>query len=52
MTAAEVASLLKVSRQTVSTWAQDGTLRGHKVGSAWRFWRRDVMTLLGDGPTP
>lgn len=46
LTATEVADLLRVSRSTVSRWAQTGVLDGIRIGSMWRFRREDVEELL------
>lgn len=42
LTVPEVAELLKLSEKTVYRLAQRHELPGFKVGSAWRFLRRDI----------
>lgn len=42
LTVPEVAELLKLSPKTVYRLAQRRELPGFKVGSAWRFLRRDI----------
>jgi excisionase family DNA binding protein len=50
LTTHEVAHLLRLSEQRIRQMAADKSLRSHKVGNKWRFWRDDVTALLGDGP--
>ncbi len=50
MTTEEVAGLLRLSEQRVRQMAATGELRSHKTGSKWRFWRDDVLRLVGNGP--
>lgn len=46
LTADEAAVLLRVSTKTVLTLARAGALPGEKVGRAWRFLKRDVLTYV------
>lgn len=46
LTTVEVAELLRVHRQTIIRWAQDGTIPAIRVGRDWRFRRSDVEQLL------
>jgi excisionase family DNA binding protein len=45
LTAAEAASLLRVSTKTLLRLARSGALPGQKVGRAWRFVRGDLLTF-------
>ena len=47
MTTQEVARLLKLHPITVINRCKDGTLPGYKLGSVYRFTRKDVERLLG-----
>jgi excisionase family DNA binding protein len=49
MTTSEVAELFRVEPLTIQRWIKAGQLEGHRVGREWRFWRSDVMALLGRG---
>ena len=42
MTLEEVAKYLKVTPQTIYTWAQDGKIPAAKLGKEWRF-RKSVI---------
>lgn len=42
----QVMSYLKIGRTTLDRLMKEGRLKGHKVGSTWRFYRRDVRRLL------
>jgi len=42
MTLEEVAKYLKVTPQTIYTWAQDGRIPAAKLGKEWRF-RKSVI---------
>jgi excisionase family DNA binding protein len=48
MTAAEVASLLKVSISVVRRWTREGRLKGYKLGGKgdWRYLKTGVITFL------
>jgi PTS system nitrogen regulatory IIA component len=42
MTVEEVADYLRVSERTVYEWAQHGQIPAGKLGTAWRFKRREI----------
>jgi excisionase family DNA binding protein len=42
MTLKEVAEYLHLNERTVYKWAQEGTIRGSKLGSTWRFRRTEI----------
>ena len=42
MTLEEIAKYLKVTPQTIYTWAQDGKIPAAKLGKEWRF-RKSVI---------
>lgn len=42
LTIVELASFLKLKRQTLYRWAQKGKIPGAKIGKEWRF-RRSVV---------
>lgn len=46
LTTAEVADLLRVTRQTLTRWRKDGKLPAVKIGRLVRFKRSDVEALL------
>jgi len=46
LTLDEVASLLKVSKQTVYNMVHDGRLTSNKCGRQWRFSKEDIENLL------
>lgn len=46
LTAAEVASLLRVTSPTIYRWADDGTLPSVRVGGVVRFRRADIEAAL------
>lgn len=46
LTAADAASLLRVSSKTVLSLARAGVLPGEKVGRAWRFLKSDVLAYV------
>jgi excisionase family DNA binding protein len=46
LTADEAALLLRVSTKTILALARDGTIRGEKVGRAWRFLRSDLIAYV------
>jgi nitrogen PTS system EIIA component len=48
MTLEEVADYLRVSERTVSEWAQKGDLPGGKLGTSWRFMRKDVERWVAE----
>lgn len=45
----EVASLLKVSRETVYNWLRSGKLKGVKVFNFWRIPESELKRLLHSG---
>jgi excisionase family DNA binding protein len=46
ITAAEIAEMLRVEQNTVSTWCNTGRLDGTKVGREWRIPAEAVWPLL------
>jgi excisionase family DNA binding protein len=42
LTITELAEWLKIAEKTLYSHAQKGIIPGFKVGSAWRFRRRDI----------
>jgi len=42
----ELAVYLKLKKQTIYNWLNQGKISGMKVGGVWRFDRRDVDTWL------
>src|SRR5579884_4247819 len=48
LTFKEAMSFLRVSRSTLYRLMWSGQLRGHKVGSTWRFHRQDLLALVAD----
>jgi excisionase family DNA binding protein len=42
LTFKEAMSFLRISRSTLYRLMWSGKITGHKVGSTWRFYRRDV----------
>jgi excisionase family DNA binding protein len=48
LTCAEVAKLLRVSRETVRQLAAAGELPGRKIGRAWRFPKSAVESFAFD----
>ena len=46
LTLSEVASLLRVSHQTIYNMIKDGRLKGHKVGREWRFIKKDIDAYI------
>jgi len=47
LTAQEVAEFARVRERTIYQMAKDGRLKGHKVGRGWRFYREDVLEVVG-----
>ena len=47
LTFKEAMSYLRVSRSTLYRLMWSGQLRGHKVGSTWRFYREDLRACVG-----
>jgi excisionase family DNA binding protein len=48
LTFKETMDFLRVSRSTLYRLMWAGQLRGHKVGSTWRFHRQDLLSLVAD----
>ena len=48
LTFKETMDFLRVSRSTLYRLMWAGQLRGHKVGSTWRFRRQDLLALVAD----
>lgn len=48
LTFKETMDFLRVSRSTLYRLMWAGQLRGHKVGSTWRFYRQDLLALVAD----
>ena len=42
----ELAEYLKLKKQTIYNWLNQGKISGMKVGGVWRFDRRDIDTWL------
>lgn len=51
LTPPEVMALLKVSRQTLFRWRQDGTLDAVRIGRLVRYRREDVDALYSPAPS-
>ncbi len=50
LTAAEVASLLRISRATIYTYLKRGNLKGRKVGRRRLFTRDEITSFAGFDP--
>lgn len=48
MTLEEVADYLRISERTVYDWAQKGDIPCGKIGTAWRFLRKDIEKWVAD----
>ncbi|MDD5408920.1 MAG: helix-turn-helix domain-containing protein [Candidatus Omnitrophica bacterium] len=42
----ELAEYLKLKKQTIYNWLNQGKISGIKVGGVWRFDRRDIDSWL------
>lgn len=42
----ELADYLKLKKQTIYNWLNQGKISGIKVGGVWRFDRRDIENWL------
>ncbi|MDD5505628.1 MAG: helix-turn-helix domain-containing protein [Candidatus Omnitrophica bacterium] len=42
----ELAEYLKLKKQTIYNWLNQGKISGMKVGGVWRFDQRDIDTWL------
>src|SRR3974377_577040 len=51
LTFKEAMSYLRVSRSTLYRLMWSGQLRGHKVGSTWRFYKQDLRRVGASTPT-
>lgn len=51
LTTGQVAALLRIHPQTVTTWAKSGALAGMRVGGWWLYRRADVEAAIG-APLP
>jgi len=50
LTFKEAMSFLRVSRSTLYRLMWSGQLRGHKVGSTWRFYKQDLRSVVASAP--
>jgi excisionase family DNA binding protein len=46
LTLREAMEFLRVSRSTIYRLMWSGQLRGHKVGSTWRFYEEDLLAAV------
>jgi excisionase family DNA binding protein len=46
LTFKEAMAFLRVSRSTLYRLMWSGQLRGHKVGSTWRFYESDLLAVV------
>lgn len=46
LTVKELAEYLKIAEKTAYRFAAEGKVPGFKVGSAWRFRRKDIDTWI------
>ncbi len=51
LTTADVAAKLQVSEKLVRIWIAGGSLRGRKIGKAWRVSRAALDDFLAKGST-
>src|SRR5579871_6812573 len=51
LTFKEAMGFLRVSRSTLYRLMWSGQLRGHKVGSTWRFYKQDLRSVVASTPT-
>jgi len=42
----QAAELLNTSKPTLYRWLTEGTIKGFKAGGQWRFYRKDLISLL------
>lgn len=52
LTFKEAMDFLRVSRSTLYRLMWSGQLRGHKVGSTWRFYESDLLAAVASPTTP
>lgn len=50
LTFKEAMNFLRVSRSTLYRLMWSGQLRGHKVGSTWRFYKQDLRGVVASAP--
>jgi excisionase family DNA binding protein len=50
LTFKEAMGFLRVSRSTLYRLMWSGQLRGHKVGSTWRFYKQDLRSVVSSTP--
>ena len=50
LTFKEAMGFLRVSRSTLYRLMWSGQLRGHKVGSTWRFYKQDLRSVVASTP--
>jgi excisionase family DNA binding protein len=50
LTFKEAMGFLRVSRSTLYRLMWSGQLRGHKVGSTWRFYKQDLRSVVSSAP--
>jgi excisionase family DNA binding protein len=50
LTFKEAMEFLRVSRSTIYRLMWSGQLRGHKVGSTWRFYEADLLAAVAAAP--
>ena len=50
LTFKEAMTFLRVSRSTLYRLMWAGQLRGHKVGSTWRFYKHDLRSVVASAP--
>ena len=50
LTFKEAMYFLRVSRSTLYRLMWSGQLRGHKVGSTWRFYKHDLRSVVASAP--
>jgi excisionase family DNA binding protein len=48
LTFKEAMEFLRVSRSTIYRLMWSGQLRGHKVGSTWRFYEKDLLAAVAN----
>ncbi len=51
LTFKEAMNFLRVSRSTLYRLMWSGQLRGHKVGSTWRFYKQDLRGVVASAPS-
>ncbi len=51
LTFKDAMGFLRVSRSTLYRLMWSGQLRGHKVGSTWRFYKQDLRSVVASAPS-